>query len=76
MLLLQGEMDSQISAERDFPPLLKSLKSRGSGETMPVLIPKASHNLKQVESASEDGVAGPVAPEVLQKLRAWAKSKL
>jgi uncharacterized protein len=76
VLLLQGEKDIQVSPDKDFPPLLKALKSRESGETTPVLIPNASHNMKHVDGPTDAGITGPVIPEVLQKLVAWAKNSL
>ena len=71
VLVLQGQKDVQVSAERDLPVLKAALSSRTRGEYQVSLIPNASHNLKTVTSEADPGLAGPVAPEALSALCGW-----
>ncbi len=74
VLVLQGQKDVQVSAERDAPALKAALSSRAHGAFQVSLIPNASHNLKSVTSEDDPGVAGPVAPEALSALCGWLHS--
>lgn len=76
VLLLQGELDSQISATKDFPLLKQAIESRGFGSSAAFLAPGASHNLKLVGKPGEAGFAGPVVPAALEKIGSWAAEKL
>ncbi len=71
VLVLQGQKDVQVSAERDTPALKAALSSRAHGAFQISLIPNASHNLKLVTSEADPGLAGPVAPEALSALCGW-----
>jgi len=72
VLLMQGEMDNQISVTKDFPLLKKALAGRSSGALTAVTIPNASHNLKQVGAIGDPGIDGPVVPEALGQVVKWA----
>lgn len=77
VLIVQGEKDIQVSAERDTPPLLRALQSRGKGGSEAFIVPSASHNLKKVgDQNKEAGFTGPVAPEALDKIVSWLKKNL
>ncbi len=76
VLLLQGQMDSQISVSKDFPLLDKALKSRKNAVTTSAAIPDASHNLKKVEKISDPGISGPVVPEALNAVMSYFKKGL
>lgn len=79
VLLLQGEKDVQVSAERDLPRLREALEGRedrGDGACEVALVPGASHNLKPVGERGDPGFTGPVAPEALERLIAWARTAL
>ncbi|MCC6660977.1 MAG: alpha/beta fold hydrolase [Phycisphaerales bacterium] len=79
VLVLQGERDSQVSAERDAPRLVEALKKRETAEgnsTELVLVPGASHNLKSVQNAGDAGIAGPAAPQALDAIAEWCKAHL
>ncbi len=67
VLLLQGEMDSQISVTKDFPALKQALANRKAGSLVPVTVPNASHNLKHVGAPTDAGITGPVEPEAWQE---------
>ncbi|HVL40115.1 MAG TPA: alpha/beta fold hydrolase [Fimbriimonadaceae bacterium] len=75
-LVLQGELDVQISGERDFPLLVQALKKRPRGHVEGVLVKAASHNLKAVSAATEPGFTGPVVPEALDKIVAFLVAQL
>ncbi|MFI5385866.1 MAG: dienelactone hydrolase family protein [Fimbriimonadales bacterium] len=72
VLLMQGEMDSQISVEKDFPVLKKTLESRKAGSLTAFTVPNASHNLKHVEKQSDPGIEGPVEAAALGQIVKWA----
>ena len=74
VLIVQGEKDTQVSAARDAPRLAEALKKRAGKVSELFLVPNASHNLKEVKSAEELGIAGPVVPAALDKIAIWFKS--
>ncbi len=76
VLLIQGEKDVQISAERDAPELAKALHTRRNDRHESFIVPNASHNLKHVSEKSDPGFGGDVDPAVFSKLRTWIKSNL
>jgi uncharacterized protein len=76
VLIIQGEKDVQISAERDTPLLRTALMSRTAGECEVLIVPGASHNLKVLSVEGDQGFAGPVAPEALEKIAVWSRQHL
>ncbi len=76
VLVLQGEMDSQISATSDFPLLVDASKRRKSGSNTSVIVEGASHNLKPVQKKSDTGFVGAVAPKALDSIVAFFKKEL
>ena len=74
VLVLQGQKDVQVSAERDTPTLKAALSRRAHGMFQVSLIPNASHNLKIVTNENDPGIAGPVAPDALSALCGWLRS--
>jgi hypothetical protein len=55
---------------QDIQPLLDVLAKRSApGEVL--VVPGVSHNLKKVASPSDPGFAGPLAPEIGDKLASW-----
>lgn len=72
VLIVQGGDDAQISAERDAPQLEAALANRNSAPTKLVVINKASHNFKDTTD-NPFGFTGPVMPEVLEAIVAWAR---
>jgi len=76
VLLLQGGMDSQVSPEKDFPILKKALESRPAGSFTFLVVAKASHNLKHVETPTDPGFDGPVVSEAIASIVKWAAENL
>lgn len=68
-LIVQGELDVQISKDRDMPLLQKALKG-----SQVVLVPGASHNFKKVSDPEKEmGIAGPVVEPTLSKISEFVK---
>ncbi len=76
VLIIQGEKDVQISAERDAPSLSKALNARRNDRHETFIVPNASHNLKHVTDKTDPGFSGDVDTAVFSKLRTWIKSNL
>ena len=72
VLIMQGEKDLQVSAERDAPRLHAALKKRATPARADlILLPGASHNLKNVEKDGDHAFFGPAVPEFRAKLVEW-----
>lgn len=72
VLVMQGEKDLQVSAERDAPALAAALKARPGGLRSDLLIvANASHNLKVVRNDGEHAMWGPVVPRATFELTRW-----
>lgn len=76
VLLMQGEMDSQISVTKDFPVLKKALSARSNGTLTAFTVPNASHNLKHVDSQNDAGTEGPVELAAIGQILKWASNSL
>lgn len=79
VLIVQGGLDAQISAERDTPRLLGALMKRPDAAVDSLIVPDASHNLKAVDPDAEPrqpGFAGPVAPGALDRIASWCRDHL
>ncbi len=76
VLLLQGELDSQVLAEKDAPALEAALEARAKGTTETVIVPGTSHNLKAVQKKTDPGFTGPVVPEAMEKIATWLGTQL
>lgn len=70
-LIVQGDKDIQVSAERDFPLLRKAMP-----QATAALIPNATHNLKAYKGPTDPGLFGPALPEALDAIASWAKKNL
>ena len=79
VLIIQGEKDAQVAAEKDTPLLEKALRSRaadgGAAGVQVLVVPGASHNLKKKTDEQDPGFAGPVAPEALDRLADWFRER-
>jgi pimeloyl-ACP methyl ester carboxylesterase len=75
-LVLNGENDSQISAERDAPRLNEALAARTIGESKLVIVGQTSHNLKAAPTIDSPGFTGPVVPEALAAILEWTRRHL
>jgi len=72
VLLLSGEHDAQMSAERDARPLAAAARLRGDGHPVElVIVPGASHNLKAVSGSAEPGFSGDVVGGATRPFVAW-----
>jgi acetyl esterase/lipase len=76
VLVINGEKDIQVSAERDAKPLDEALKSRKVDDHELFIVPNASHNLKVVVGPADPGMLGDIAPGVLEKIARWCDAKL
>ena len=77
VLVVQGEKDIQVSAERDARVLMAALEKRpGAPRSDFVLLEGASHNLKRIEKDSDFGFFGPVVPAARRGLVAWLSDTL
>ena len=74
VLVVNGEFDSQVSAELDAKPLAAALQKRKATKAKLFIAPKASHNLKTVAGNKEPGFVGAPNAEALQEIAVWAKS--
>ncbi len=74
-LVVQGEMDKQISAAKDAPALMTALEKRvGPGSACAAeYIKNASHNFKRVRKMDEDGFTGEVMPEAREAVVKWVE---
>lgn len=76
VLIVQGDRDVQVSAQRDTPRLLAELKKRKKGSAEAFIVPGASHNLKLVKDVNTDpAFAGPIVPSALDRIVNWLKHK-
>jgi uncharacterized protein len=71
VLIIQGEKDVQVSAERDTKPLMAAYQKREKGDVQLLLLPDTSHNLKLVTQPQDPGFAGPVVEKALERLASW-----
>ena len=75
-LAINGQNDTQVSAERDTPRLVEALKSRSKGSVDSFIAPDASHCLKSTAGGNMDQFDGPIVPGVLEHIEAFCKANL
>ena len=75
VLILQGTSDQNVFSNEDTPLLNEALAQRPHDDHFTLLVPGASHFLKQV-TATNPGITGPVVPQVLFTLPFWLHLKL
>lgn len=76
VLVLNGELDNQVSAERDAKPLFAALQSRAKGEEELVIVPGVGHGLKATKKIEENVLEGPMLPAVLDAIAGWVRKHL
>lgn len=76
VLVLQGDSDLQISADRDAHRLAAALRERADAASRLAVIPGASHNFKRSSGPADHAFAGPVMPEAMDALLGWVKQAL
>ena len=80
-LVINGERDMNVSADRDAKTLDAVLRSRASDTKTRnaqelLIVPGASHCFKAVKSDRDAGCVGPVVPEVLDRLASFLQQNL
>jgi pimeloyl-ACP methyl ester carboxylesterase len=76
VLILQGDSDQQISADRDALRLAAALRERAGAVSRLVAVDGASHNFKRVAGPTDHGITGPVMPEAMDALLRWVAETL
>lgn len=76
VLLLQGEADQQVSAERDALALSRALEQRPADDHALFMLPRTSHNLKLLQAETDPGIGGEIDPGLLRRLSDWLLTKL
>lgn len=74
VLVMQGENDLQVSAERDLPLLTQALESRKNASTYVVVVPKSSHNFKETKDKNDPAFTGNVIPKTIDEIAGWVNS--
>ena len=73
---MNGQKDTQVSAERDAPRLVSALKTRTSGKVESLIVPDTSHNFKSTKFGTDDAFEGPMIPEAMAMIIKFAKANL
>ena len=76
VLIIQGERDVQVSAERDAKVLESTLKSRPADVHQLLLVSGAGHLLRPTRDESDPGMTGTIPPDATQVLRRWLEAHL
>jgi dienelactone hydrolase len=76
VLLVQGESDIQISAERDALALDRALQKRSADDHALILLPRTSHALKPLQNDKDPGFEGEIDPTLTERIATWLLSKL
>src|SRR6185295_10354071 len=79
LLIAQGGLDAQVSAERDLPPLEKAARASGNPDVTVKLFPKLDHLFKKASgdkpTTADYLTARPVDAEFLDTVAAWLKER-
>ncbi|MBS4045379.1 MAG: alpha/beta hydrolase family protein [Ferrovibrio sp.] len=75
VLLVQGEADIQISADRDATALDNALKRRAEDDHTLILLPRTSHALKVLQNDKDPGFEGEIDPALIERMATWLLSK-
>jgi dienelactone hydrolase len=73
VLVMNGELDNQVSPEADAKALYQAFKQRKLGQVDLVIVPGASHALKPTSDRKVDAMEGPMVPAALDGITAWCK---
>lgn len=76
VLIMNGDMDNQVSPQNDAQALYGFFKSRKLGMVDITIIPGASHAFKATPSREKDVMEGPVVPQTLTAILAWCKKHM
>lgn len=75
VLLVQGDADIQVSAERDALALDRALQKRAEGSHALILLPRTSHNMKALQDDKDMGFEGEIDPALTERVATWLLSK-
>lgn len=75
VLLVQGEADIQISADRDAVALDRALQARSNDDHTLILLPRTSHALKPLQNDKDMGFEGEIDPALIERMATWLLSK-
>ena len=73
VLVMNGELDNQVSPEADAKALYSAFKQRKLGIVDLVIVPGASHAFKPTPDRKVDAMEGPMLPAALDAISAWCK---
>jgi pimeloyl-ACP methyl ester carboxylesterase len=76
VLVVNGQDDTQVLAEKDTPRLAAALKSRSNATVRVFIVKKASHNLKSTADGNNDAMFGPIVPMALDTITDWLSTEL
>jgi len=76
VLVLQGQADTQVSADRDASMLDNALAARGAARHALRLFPQLSHSFKPTAPKPPTDLSGPVSEDMLRALAEWLGSNL
>ncbi|MCW0235170.1 MAG: alpha/beta fold hydrolase [Ferrovibrio sp.] len=76
VLLVQGDADIQVSAQRDAVALDRALQKRSEDDHTLILLPRTSHNLKPLQDDKDSGIEGEIDPTLTDRIATWLLSKL
>jgi len=76
VLIMNGELDNQVSPTRDARALETAFQTRKSSLQHLEILPSDSHNLKKINSPTDPGISGPVDPNALAVLTSWISKNL
>lgn len=75
VLVINGELDNQVSAEKDAKLLYQTLQARKTGKSQLVIVPGAGHGLKKTPSLEANIYTGPILPEAMDAISSWMKAR-
>ncbi|MEK9968094.1 MAG: alpha/beta fold hydrolase [Ferrovibrio sp.] len=75
VLLVQGEADIQVSAERDALALDRALQKRSNDDHALIVLPRTSHALKVLQDDKDQGFEGDIDPGLIARIATWLLSK-
>lgn len=76
VLIVEGTADKQVSARDDALTLDAALMERPGDDHDLLIVPRVSHELKQVASPDQPAETGPIKPALVKGITDWAKAKL
>jgi uncharacterized protein len=75
VLIIEGTADQQVSARDDALTLDAALSERPADDHDLLIVPRLSHELKQVANPNDPGISGPIKPSLIKDITEWVKEK-